>query len=108
MKTLQECKEQEAKSAGYDSWKDFRENRSITDITLLNISEIYADQFKPRWIPVSEMLPENRSFVMVSNHTGEHVAEFKHNCFFLGLEKMNSVTHWQGYTKTKEMEVTNE
>ena len=75
-------------------------------------AEEYADQFKPKWIPVSERLPDNDDEVLVIiNYTEQPImAYFKHEKWFGSLatrDEMKScsaddpelldsdwVTHW--------------
>jgi len=60
---------------------------------LSEASEIYANQSK--WISVEDRLPENRTYVLSFSPNYNNIAEFKHGCFFEGLERLYNVTHWQ-------------
>lgn len=41
-----------------------------------------------------EIQPKQRSFVIGASNVGYNVYEFKHGCFFIGLERHDDVHHW--------------
>jgi|GEM_PF-6590921 len=57
MKTLEEIKESYADARGFDSWDDYKNVSPVDESVFDKIAEAYADQFKPKWIPVEERLP---------------------------------------------------
>lgn len=64
-KTLEECKEEYAVTRGYASWKSLMrfswDSVTVGDMvnkSLSEVAELYADQFKPKWIPVSSLTYE--------------------------------------------------
>jgi hypothetical protein len=57
---------------------------------------LYAEQSAPKWIPVSERLPEAKTdcFVWLGNHaTNAYIT--KDGRWFKGMHQLFGVTHWQ-------------
>lgn len=54
-------------------------------------------QERDKWISVDDRLPENRSHVLAHTTNGGYTttAEYKHGCWFKGLDRLYCVTHWQ-------------
>ncbi len=46
------------------------------------------------WISIKDRLPDNRKYVLSFSPNYNNIAEFKHGCFFDGLERLYNVTHW--------------
>lgn len=52
-----------------------------------------------RWIGVEEGLPDNRQTVLATDGSTQIVLEYKHGCWFVGLDQIHFVTHWQPLPK---------
>lgn len=69
MKTLEECKDEAAKSiTGVATWLEFlkspfwhRFQHDVAD----KAAELYADQFKPKWIPVEDMTKDTPDAILM-------------------------------------------
>lgn len=84
MKTLEEIKEDFAKSRGHVSWKAYLERGStfggeiavdLLDFTYSEIAHSYADQFKSKWIPVACGYPDHFNPVLgkfIASNGDEH------------------------------------
>ena len=118
-KTLQQVKDHLAQDNGFKSFQDMDDAMTFKDNLFhefnspeawqdLNdrIAEDYKNQHtapliealeeskKSKWIPVTESLPERRSYVVISYWSCYDVAEFKHGCFFVGLIRIDDVKYW--------------
>lgn len=48
------------------------------------------------WVAVIDGMPDNRTYVLTYTTNGGYtsIAEYKHGCFFKGLDRLHFVTHW--------------
>ena len=94
MKTIIEILDELAERANYVSFRSAMMATIDESIKMIEeAADIYANQSK--WISCAEKLPENRTFVLTFSPNYKKLAEFKHGCFFDGLERLFNVTYWQ-------------
>ncbi|WP_448104688.1 hypothetical protein [Pedobacter panaciterrae] len=70
---LEEIKDKVAQSRGFQNWRGKleHEHRGLFELEVLDritdqVAEHYAEQFKPKWIPVKKELPESRSDLVIT------------------------------------------
>ena len=85
-----------------------RKTNVILQRTLVAM-DVYAEQFKPKWIPVSERLPEEtgRYWCYVEEQTDLGLSHYQWNCSFDSLNKAFDrvgVTHWTNLIEVPQKE----
>ena len=90
-------------------WNQFKDGQPIAmdmPALLLKFKQHLIDtgEMVPaeKWISVKDRLPEIRTYVLISYWSGYDIAEFKHGCFFVGLNRITDVEYWQEITAPGE------
>lgn len=73
----------------------YMEKETIASSSFIKGAKWMQERYK--WISVDDRLPENRSHVLAHTTNGGYTttAEYKHGCWFKGLDRLYCVTHWQ-------------
>lgn len=104
MKTIDELLNEFAVDSGFEDYLDYQNSLTLSDGEWMEICEKYAEQFKPKWIPVQERMPEEEGEYLICDMSYNPPLVYSSFCQFHNGEKnfystigdsvADTLTHW--------------